>query len=163
MAYYKKQFNEKNQVWYPHAVVVGEPIETKKIADRLARISTVSYADVMAVLADLPGVLSDYMAQGKSVRLEGLGTFRYVLDTDGVANEKDFNFQQQVRAIRVRFTPTREGFVPKGGTATRALVPSDIEWLEYHGKEASGTDPADDDETTEPGTGGEEDDEGLFG
>lgn len=113
MAYYKKQFNEKNQVWYPHAVVVGEPIETKKIADRLARISTVSYADVMTVLADLPGVLADYMAQGKSVRLEGLGTFRYVLDTDGVANEKDFNFQQQVRAIRVRFTPHARGIRPQ--------------------------------------------------
>ena len=64
MAYYKKQFNEKAGVYYPQAVVMGKPIETKKIADRLARISTVSYADVMAVLAELPGVMADYMAQG---------------------------------------------------------------------------------------------------
>ena len=81
MAYFKEQFNEKNGVWFPQAVVVGKPIETKKIAQRLAQISTVSYADVLAVLAELPGVMADYMAQGKSVRLEGFGTFRYALDS----------------------------------------------------------------------------------
>jgi len=33
MAYYKKQFNEKTGVYFPQAVVVGKPIETKKIAE----------------------------------------------------------------------------------------------------------------------------------
>ena len=143
MAYYKEQYNEKNGVWYPQAVVMGKPIETKKIADRLAQISTVSRADVAAVLAELPGVLADYMAQGKSVRLEGLGTFRYVLDTDGVENREDMDFQRQVKAIRVRFTPTKEGGTTKGSTATRALVPGGIEWVKWNGEaaeEGTGTD-----------------------
>ena len=143
MAYYKEAYNEKNGVWYPQAVVMGKPIETKKIADRLAQISTVSRADVAAVLAELPGVLADYMAQGKSVRLEGLGTFRYVLDTDGVPTREEMDFQRQVKAVRVRFTPQREGAATKGSTQTRALVPGGIEWLKWNGEaaEEEGADP----------------------
>lgn len=156
MAYYKEQYNEKNGVWYPHAITVGKPIDTKKIAQRLAQISTVSYADVVAVLAELPGVMADYLAQGKSVKLDGLGNFRYVLDTDGVENRDDFDFQKQVKAIRVRFTPTREGAVTKGGTATRALVPTGIEWLKYDGQAAT-------DDGTDPDGGVEEGEDGSFG
>lgn len=156
MAYYKKQFNEKTGVYFPQAVVVGKPIETKKIAERLAKISTVSYADVLAVLAEMPGVLADYMSQGKSVKLEGLGTFRYTLDTEGVENEADFDFQKQLKAVRVSFIPTKEGAVTKGGTATRALVPTGIEWLRYDGQAAT-------DEGTDPGGGVEEGEDGSFG
>ena len=74
MAFYKKVFNEKFGVYYPAAVVVGQPVPVKKVAERLSRMCTVTYADVMAVLGELPGVMADYMAQGKSVRLDGLGT-----------------------------------------------------------------------------------------
>lgn len=157
MAYYKKQFNEKTGVYFPQAVVVGKPIETKKIAERLAKISTVSYADVLAVLAEMPGVLADYMSQGKSVKLEGLGTFRYTLDTEGVENEADFDFQKQLKAVRVSFIPTKEGAVTKGGTATRALVPTGIEWLKYDGQSAT------DDGTDPDGGGVEEGSDGSFG
>ena len=157
MAYYKEQYNEKNGVWYPHAITVGKPIDTKKIAQRLAQISTVSLADVVAVLAELPGVMADYLAQGKSVKLDGLGNFRYVLDTDGVENRDDFDFQKQVKAIRVRFTPTREGAVTKGGTATRALVPTGIEWLKYDGQSAT------DDDDTQPDGSDPDSGQGTFG
>ena len=145
MAYYKDQYNEKNRVWFPQAVTVGNPIETKKIAQRLAQISTVSYADVVAVLAELPGVMADYMAQGKSVRLEGLGTFRLALDTEGVATREEMDFQKQVKAVRVRFIPTKEGGTTKGSTATRALVPQDIEWLKFDGAAATSDDDGPDD------------------
>ena len=157
MAYYKKQFNEQTGVYFPQAVVVGKPIETKKIAERLAKISTVSYADVLAVLAEMPGVLADYMSQGKSVKLEGLGTFRYTLDTEGVENEADFDFLKQLKAVRVSFIPTKEGAVTKGGTATRALVPTGIEWLKYDGQAAT------DDGTDPDGGGVEEGGEGSLG
>lgn len=134
MSFYKKIYNERHSVWYPVAVTVGDPVETKKVAERLSAISTVSKADVLAVLAELPGVLADYMSQGKSVRLDGLGTFRYTLDTKGVADEADFNFSEQLKAVRVSFVPQREGAVTRGGTATRPLVPNDIEWNEWLGK-----------------------------
>lgn len=156
MSFYKKMFNERLGVYYPQAVVVGKPIELKTVADRLARISTVSYADVLAVLAELPGVLADYMAQGKSVRLDGLGTFRYTLDTEGVENEADFDAEKQIKAVRVSFIPQREGAVTKGGTPTRALVPGGIEWLEYGGKEETDTDTEEPTDPSTPGSGDED-------
>ena len=153
MSYYRKTYNKKFGVYYPSAVVMGQPVPVKKVAKRLSQMCTVTYADVMA----------DYMAQGKSVRLDGLGTFRYTLDSKGVADEAEFDFQKQVRAVRVQFVPQREGAMTKGSTATRTLVPDDIEWIPY--------DPALKDETegpepgggTEPGGGEGGEDEDLFG
>ena len=163
MSFYKKVFNEKNGVWYPAAVVVGQPVPVKQVAKRLSQMCTATYADVMAVLGELPGVMADCMGQGKSVRLEGLGTFRYTLKTNGVADEADFDFQKQVEAVRVQFVPQREGAVTKGGTASRELVPAGIEWLPYDAATSAGSN------MQEPGTGGgtgeEEGDgnEGSFG
>ena len=154
MAFYKKMYNEKTGVYYPLAVTVGKPVETKKIAERLAAISTVSKADVAAVLAELPGVLADYMSQGKSVRLDGLGTFRYTLSTKGVPTEAEFDFAAQVEAVRVQFVPQREGAATRGGTATRELVPAGIEWQEWLGK----AEEASDDDTGGGNQGGGSDD-----
>ena len=81
------------------------------------------------------------------MRLEGLGTFRYTLKTNGVADEADFDFQKQVEAVRVQFVPQREGAVTKGGTASRELVPAGIEWLPYDAAASAGSN------TQEPGTG----------
>ena len=151
MSFYKKIFNEKFGVYYPSAVTVGQPVPVKKVAKRLSQMCTVTYADVMAVLGELPGVMADYMSQGKSVRLDGLGTFRYTLKTKGVTDEADFDFQKQVEAIRVQFVPAREGLQTKGSVATRGLVPTGIEWLPYdpamEKADGGGT-------TTEPGEEG---------
>lgn len=147
MAFYKKQFHKETGVYYPQAITVGNPVETKEVAERLAQISTVSKSDMAAVLGDLAGVLADFMKQGKSVRLEGLGTFRYTLDTEGVANEADFDFQKQVKAVRVQFTPQREGGTTRGSQATRSLVPTGIEWIPMDGSalsDGSQTDDGDD-------------------
>lgn len=152
MAYYKKLYDKKNGVYYPKSVTQGKPVETETIAERLAAISTVSRADVAAVLAELPGVMADYMAQGKSVRLEGFGTFRYTLDTKGVANEEDFDFQRQVNAVRVAFTPTRRGNAKKGEAITRALVPQGIEWLQVGGQGVQIDETPEDDEEEDGGS-----------
>ena len=156
MSFYKKIFNEKFGVYYPSAVTVDQPVPVKKVAKRLSQMCTVTYADVMAVLGELPGVMADYMSQGKSVRLDGLGTFRYTLKTKGVTDEADFDFQKQVEAIRVQFVPAREGAQTKGSVATRGLVPTGIEWLPYDAiatEEGGSVTPG---EPTEPGSGDED-------
>ena len=89
MSYYRKVYNQKFGVWYPSAVVMGQPVPVKKVAKRLSQMCTVTYADVMAVLGELPGVMADYMSQGKSVRLDGLGTFRYTLAYDAALAEEE--------------------------------------------------------------------------
>ncbi len=81
---------------------------------------------MQAVLGDIADVMHTRMSQGKSVHIKGLGYFRYVLDTVGVANLDDFDFEKQVKAVRVEFIPEREKIA--SGTYTRALVDSDM----YH-------------------------------
>ena len=122
-------FNKQQGVYYPRAIVQGKPVETETIAKDLAKISTVSNSDVQAVLGDITGVMHTRMSQGKSVHIKGLGYFRYVLDTKGVKDLKDFNFEKQTQAVRIEFVPDRTR--TSGGTYTRALVDSEqLEWIE---------------------------------
>ena len=129
MPFWKKMFNKQQGVYYPRAVVQGKPVETETIAKDLAKISTVSNSDVQTVLGDIADVMHTRMAQGKIVHIKGLGYFRYVLDTVGVDSLEDFDFEKQVKAVRVEFIPERTRLA--NGTYTRALVDSDqLEWIE---------------------------------
>ena len=129
MPFWKKMFNKKQAVYYPRAIVQGKPVETETIARDLAKISSVSNSDVQAVLGDISGVMHTRMSQGKSVHIKGLGYFRYALDTVGVKDLKDFDFEKQTKAVRVEFVPERSKL--SNGTYTRALVDSDtLEWIE---------------------------------
>ena len=155
MPFWKKSFSKARGVYYPRAIVQGNPVETETIAKDLpvetetiakdlAKISTVSNSDVQAVLGDIAGVMHTRMAQGKSVHIKGLGYFRYVLDTTGVENLEDFDFQKQVKAVRVEFIPERTRTA--SGTYTRALVDSDqLEWIEL-APNTEEQDPAEDDD-----------------
>ena len=144
MPFWKKMFNKRQGVYYPRAVVQGKPVETENIAKDLAKISTVSNSDVQAVLGDIAGVMHTRMAQGKSVHITGLGYFRYTLDTVGVDSLEAFDFEKQVKAVRVEFIPERTKLA--NGTYTRALVDSDqLEWIELS-PETKDSDPAQDDD-----------------
>ena len=150
MPFWKKMFNKRQGVYYPRAVVQGKPVETETIAKDLAKISTVSNSDVQAVLGDIAGVMHTRMAQGKSVHITGLGYFRYTLDTVGVDSLEAFDFEKQVKAVRVEFIPERTRLA--NGTYTRALVDSDqLEWIELS-PDTEDSDPAqdeDDEDVTE--------------
>lgn len=122
MPFWKKMFNKKQAVYYPRAVLQGNPVETETIAKDLAMISTVSNsdADVQAVLGGISGVMHTRMTQGKSVHINGLDCFRYMLGNTGVKSLND--------------------------TYTRALVDSDqLEWIELS-PDTKDNDPAQDDD-----------------
>lgn len=140
MAYYKKKQQKINGLWYPQSVTVGEPIDTDKIIERLAQISTVSRSDVQAVLGDLASVMADYMALGHTVKLDGLGTFYYtaIASKNGVKTPEEVN-ANQITGTRVRFIP--ESKRSNGNkTVTRSLTDTDIRWQELKGDVAA-TDP----------------------
>ena len=110
----------------------------------MAKISTVSNSDVQAVLGDIAGVMHTRMAQGKNVHITGLGYFRYTLDTVGVDSLEAFDFEKQVKAVRVEFIPERTKLA--NGTYTRALVDSDqLEWIELS-PDTKDSNPAQDDD-----------------
>ena len=62
MPFWKKSFSKARGVYYPRAIVQGNPVETETIAKDLAKISTVSNSDVQAVLGDIAGVMHTRMA-----------------------------------------------------------------------------------------------------
>lgn len=161
MPFWKKMLNKKQGVYYPRAIVQGKPVETETIAKDLAKISTVSNSDVQAVLGDIAGVMHTRMSQGKSVHIKGLGYFRYVLDTVGVKDLKDFDFEKQRKAVRVEFIPERTK-LPGGNAYTRALVDSDeLEWIELPADAKDTTPGADDNGGDNNGGGGGDGDQNV--
>lgn len=141
MAFYKKVQMKVNGKWYPKSVLVGSAITTEQVSKRVAAESTVSPADVRAVLTALGGVMGDYMAQGRSVKLDGIGSFYFTAATNnnGVDTEKEVT-AALINGVRVRFIP--ETRFKGGGTrstdggrrAVRGLTDVDIEWEEWKGK-----------------------------
>ncbi|MEG0887032.1 MAG: HU family DNA-binding protein [Bacteroides sp.] len=137
MAFFKKIQQKINGLWYPKSITVGKPVTTDQIADRLAQISTVSRADTYAVLKDLGSVMADYMVQGRTVKMDGLGTFYYTAVASGQGVDAPEKVKStHITGVRVRFIPeaTRNNV---NKVTTRALVSDNIFWEEWGGKGSS--------------------------
>ena len=104
-----------NNRWYPKSVLVGSPVSTEQLCKRIAAESTASPADVRAVLTALAPIMADYMAQGRSVKLDGIGTFYFT-----------------------RFSKNGGGSAKH---ATRGLSDVEIEWEEWKGEEKKAAKP----------------------
>lgn len=128
MAYYKKVQVKSNKKWYPKAAIIGKPITTKEIANRLAALSSLSTGDVISVLDLLGGVMGDYMNQGRTVKLNGIGTFYYTINAtgNGVDTEDEVS-AKQVKSTRVRFIQeTARG--SSNEVTMRSMVSPDTFW-----------------------------------
>ena len=161
MAYFKKQQLKSNGKWYPKSVTIGRPVDTDTVAKKLADQSSLSVGDVLSVLKLLGGVIGDYMNNGRSVKLEGLGTFYYTANAEGngVDTEKEVG-AQQITGTRVRFIPEVSRGT-KSEITTRSLVGPGTFW-----ELLDENIPAQAVDGTTPGTGGEDDDDsgqGTFG
>lgn len=118
--------------WFPFALTVGKPADTQEVGEAISRQCTASPADVHAVLRALPGVMADIMESGRSVHLDGIGSFYYKLSCagQGVDSAEEVS-EEQVRSIRVQFVPERQKQL-KG--FKRALVGNSIELIEWKSK-----------------------------
>lgn len=131
MAYYKKI--KLNGKWYPRSVTVGKPVTITEVAERISAGCTVSPADISAVLLALGGVLGDFMAEGRTVKLEGMGTLYYTSNAEGngVDSAEEVS-AEQINGIRVRFVPQTR-LNQRNKVVSRALVRKDINWVEWGG------------------------------
>ena len=138
MAFYKKsKFNagtktSPNYKWIPRAKLVGKQITVKDLAKRIAAESTVSETDVRAVLTSLPGIMGMYMGLGRSVKLDGIGSFQYTINCTGTAvDSPDKVSTKQITDVRVRFQPERTyGAGRTGMTRAMAEDVNEIEWID---------------------------------
>lgn len=152
MAYYKKIKKKINGKWYPQSVTIGKPVTTKEVANRLADLSALSPGDCYSMLGNLGKVLGEYMNSGRTVKLDGVGTFYYTANAggQGVDNPEDVS-AKQITATRVRFIPEVARSV-KGQVTTRSLVDENVFWEELN------LDTSDSSTSTPSGSGGGSDD-----
>lgn len=121
MAFFKRIQQKINGLWYPKSVTVGKPVNT------------------FAVLKCLGGVLGDFMAQGRTVKLDGLGTFYLT----AVATKQGVDSREKVKASHI--IGTRVRFIPETTrtsgrkVATRSLISDDIFWEEWGGNDSPDT------------------------
>ena len=137
MAFWKKMLMKINNRWYPKSVLVGSPVSTEQLCKRIAAESTASPADVRAVLTALAPIMADYMAQGRSVKLDGIGSFYFTAVTaKGGVDKEEKVTANQIMGVRVRFNPETRFTKNGSGTgkhATRDLIDAAIEWEEWKG------------------------------
>ena len=150
MAFFKRQQKKINKKWYPQSVTVGKPVTTDQVAKRISAESTVSPADTFAVLKSLGGVLGDFMANGRTVKLDGLGTFYYTAAANGNGVDTSEKVSAtQITGVRVRFIPETHQSSSHQVT-TRSLVSDAIFWEEWGGKEPGKAVDPEEPETPDP-------------
>ena len=134
MAFIKpiKRTWQDQEKWTVTTVTQGNPVSTKELCEYIADSTTASASDVMAVLMSLPKVMELYLKNGRSVKLEGIGTFRYKVSASMVDKREDAG-ENLIRDIRVQFMPERTvTAVGKQRIVHRALIPDNLTWDIYN-------------------------------
>ena len=136
--FYKKNQQKINGLWYPKSITWGKAITTDQVADQLAYLSTTTRGDAYAIVKNLGKVLSLYMAQGRTVKIDGVGTFYYTASSTkkGVQTAEEVS-ASLINGVRVRFLPEVER---NSGSQviTRSMVNTKVVWKEWGKTSASG-------------------------
>lgn len=152
MAFFKRVQKKVNNLWYPQSVTWGKAVTTREVADQLSVLSTVTRGDTYAVMENLGQVLSSYMGQGRTVKIDGVGTFYYTATSrkKGVHTSEEVS-SSQINGVRVRFLPEVERSSGNQVT-TRSMVNTKIIWEEW-GKTTASPDNGDNGNTGGNGSG----------
>ena len=129
MAFFRKR-KLKDGKWHAMAVSLPKPATTDDVADILALRSTVSRADTYAVLTELGEVLGQIMAEGRSVKLKGVGTFYLTCHTKGNGTDTPEELTpEMITAMKVRFIPEYNRGQRKQ-IVKRTMIPDKVEWVD---------------------------------
>lgn len=109
---------EGKKLYYPSVVTMGT-LTTKELGDKIAAKSALTRGDVRSVLDNMTEEINAALRDGKSVRLEGLGSLFLTVHSDGngVETKEEVNASQIVRT-HVNF---REETTRSAGTTRAAL------------------------------------------
>ncbi len=89
--------------YYAHAEYKGNE-DLRSVANQIAKQSTVSPGDTLAVLETLMSVMTDFLLDGKIVHLGDFGSFRGSISSDGAETSEDWD-QSLIKKMRIRFRP----------------------------------------------------------
>ncbi len=92
--------------YYASAVMQGE-MTLDKLTKNIEKVSTVSGADIRAVLYAMVDVMKDALADGKIVRLGDLGSLRVSISSTGQEEEAKV-LASTIKGAKTIFTPSKE-------------------------------------------------------
>lgn len=117
-----KRVPATNKIRYYMLVAPVKPVELGDIAARIERTSTVSSADIKAVLDALQYEVREQIKAGHSVRLGDLGSFRPTIACRGMDKAEDLSVRN-IKRVRVQFTPS--------ATLEKELSPAFVSFTKY--------------------------------
>lgn len=91
--------------WYGRAIIMDE-ISTKELADEIAHATTVTYADVLAVLAETAVFMRNHLLNSQKVTLDGIGSFRVGMTTRPAESFEKFD-SGNISGYHIVYTPVR--------------------------------------------------------
>ena len=141
MAFFNKKYVKVTEKWVPVTKTVST-YDAKRLAKDIEKESTVSQTDVMAVLNAIPNVMTRYLAEGHSVKLDGIGSFFLTFECKktGVDTPEEVSMDQ-VTNIKVQFRPAmKAGVGSQKNKRINTLVADDIEWTYLPGTKDDATD-----------------------
>ena len=100
-----KNNNSKNSAYGKTygRLVYHDTLTTSDLCRHMMKHGTIFTSDVVkGVVEKFIQCFEELLLEGNKIKLDGLGTFYLSINTEGVANEKDFT-ANNVKAIRVKF------------------------------------------------------------
>jgi predicted histone-like DNA-binding protein len=110
MALRLKKIQKKNpqdltqSKWYLTQEKSGN-IGIKEIAKEIEGRSALSFGDVQSVLSNLVEVLPIFLKLGQSVNIEGFGSFRVSVSSEGTAAPEELN-ARHIKGVKLLFLPS---------------------------------------------------------
>lgn len=129
-------------------------ISTRQMATQIAEESSLTRADVIAVIDRLVYYCKTHVMLGYKIRFDGLGTFYNEFVTTGTVSTPDEVTAKLVKAIRPAFKPEH---TLVNGTYRYSLLPEQNELVKIDFKGGTPVTSEDTDENPDDGTGVDED------
>ena len=124
------------KLFYPRVVLKGN-VSTDQIAQEIAEYSSLSKGDTKNVIDNLVRVLTTHLQSSESVTLDGFGTFRMTMKSNGKGVESADKVSAAQATMTVRFLPcyTKN---PDRTVATRSMV-TGVTCIPYGTSQAGGS------------------------
>lgn len=99
--------DKANNHWFARAIQVGE-VSTNEVCEQIGYATTVTAADVKAVVKALGKVMHDNLINSYSCRLDGLGLFKVGIKTVGAETPAEFTATSNIEGVHINFYPARK-------------------------------------------------------
>lgn len=93
-----------NGKWFARTVYIGTTT-LDEIATKVAYDCTITKADCKAVIEALIHEINNQLLNSYSVKLDGLGTFKVTIMSNGAVEANEFSASKNITGWRVKFMP----------------------------------------------------------